>query len=101
MNTKERIESELEVKSYIQNLNGINYEEIDMGDGSAYRFRKSEDVQYEELSGDEKNILDLVIKKFGKMNKDEIVTYMHSEQAYVNTPRKGIISYAYAESLSL
>lgn len=83
----------------IIDLKGIIYEEIDMGDGTAYRFEKSENKEYLFLDEDDKKVLDVIISKLGKMNKDEIVQFMHKEQAYKETTSREIISYKYAEDL--
>lgn len=83
----------------IINLKGITCEEVDMGDGTAYHFLASENKEYEALSEEDKEILDVIIQKLGKMSKDEIVTYMHKEEAYKQTPPREIISFKYAENL--
>lgn len=46
-------------------------------------------------------IMDTVIEKPGRMSKDEIVAFMHKEQAYVETAPRDIISFKYAESLQI
>lgn len=47
------------------------------------------DVPCEEVDMGEKNILDVVVEKLGKMSKNEIINFMHKEQAYVETaPRE-------------
>lgn len=82
-------------------LKGIEKEEIDMGDGIAYKFHTSKDRKYPNLSNEDKRILDTVIGKFGEMSKDEIVSFMHREQAYTETPQRDIIQYKYARELLL
>ena len=54
-----------------------------------------------ELSDEEKDILDVVIEKLGKMSKNEIINFMHKEQAYVETVPRDIIQFKYAESLQI
>lgn len=83
----------------IIDLKGIPCEEIDMGDGTAYRFHASSNKQYPSLLDEDKIILNTVIEKFGKMNKVEIVNFMHEEQAYKNTAQREFISYKYAKDL--
>ncbi len=85
----------------IIDLQGVVYEEIDMGGGTAYRFGKSENQNYLFLQEEDKKILDIVISKLGKMSKEEIVTFMHREKAYVETAPRDIIQYKYAESLQI
>lgn len=82
-------------------LCGVEYEEFDMGDGTAYKFLPTSDKTYQALSDDEKQILDVIIQRFGAMSKNELVTFMHKEKAYTETAMKDIISYEYAEELSL
>ena len=43
----------------------------------------------------------LVLKKLGKMSKNEIIDFMHKEQAYLKTAPKDVISFRYAESLQI
>ena len=85
----------------IIDLKGVCYEEIDMGDGTAYHFVKSDNEEYSYIESDEKKILDEVICKLGKMSKDEIVDFMHKEEAYVKTLPKEIISFEYAKELRI
>lgn len=85
----------------IIDLKGINYEEIDMGDVTAYKFYPSDNREYLYLQDDEKEILDIVISKLGKMQKDEIVNFMHREKAYIETAQRDIIKYEYANNLQI
>lgn len=82
-------------------LHGIEYEEIDMGDGSGYRFKGSKDKEYRHLSKEDIVILDEIIRVFGKSSKDFIVETMHRERAYIETAPKDIILFQYAEYLSI
>lgn len=45
--------------------------------------------------------MDVVIEKLGKMSKNEIINFMHKEQAYVETVPRDIIQFKYAESLQI
>lgn len=83
----------------IIDLKGVEYEEIDMGEVTAYRFKASENNIYEVLTKEDKDILDVVIQTFGHMSKNEIVSFMHKERAYKETEQRGIINYQYAEYL--
>lgn len=40
---------------------------------------------FSKLPDKEKDILDVVIEKLGKMSKNEIIDFMHKDQAYVET----------------
>lgn len=82
-------------------LKGVVYEEIEIGDGMAYRFCESERQEYLFLSEEDKIIIDVVIRKLGKMSKDEIVTFMHKERAFQETVQREIILYRYAEFLQI
>lgn len=53
------------------------------------------------LSEDDKKILDIVIEKLGRMSKDEIVSFMHKERAYIETAPRDVILFKYAESLQI
>lgn len=83
----------------ILKLRGVEYEEIDMGDGTAYYFRSSSKDEDSNLSEEDKSILDSIIQKFGTMTKDEIVSFMHREEAYRETAVRDMISFQYAENL--
>lgn len=45
--------------------------------------------------------MDAVIEKLGKMSKDEIVSFMHKEKAYIETAPKDVIQFKYAKSLQI
>lgn len=84
----------------IIDLSKIYYEEIEMGDGTAYKFLPTESKEYPHLSMEDTEILDAVIGRFGGASKDEIVDAMHQEVAYTKTAPRDIIQFKYAESLS-
>lgn len=85
----------------IIDLRNVPCEEVDMGETNAYHFALHEKVKFPFLSKEDTDILDIVIKKLGKMTKNEIVEFMHKEQAYVETSFKDIIEFKYAESLQI
>lgn len=85
----------------IIDLSTIHYEEVDMGDGTGYRFLPSEDREYAHLTPEDMEILDVVIQKFGRLSKNEIVNMMHKEDAYTETASHDIIQFKYAKTLSL
>ncbi|MBR1797587.1 MAG: DUF4065 domain-containing protein [Clostridiales bacterium] len=82
-------------------LKGVPCEEIDMGDVNAYHFSLTEECNYPSLSEEDKSIMDMVICKLGKMTKDEIVSTMHNELAYIKTAPREIIEFKYAENLMI
>ena len=51
------------------------------------------------LSEKEVEILDRVIKKFGTYTGKELMDYMHSETAYINTKQNEIIPYDLAKDV--
>ena len=73
-------------------LNGIQYDEIEIGNGTAYKFQKTDNRKYPALTEEDTQILDAVIKRFGRASKDEIVSAMHHEKAYIETAPWDIIS---------
>ena len=85
----------------IIDLKDVPCEEVDLGETYAYHFSLSENCSDSKLSQEEKNILDAVIDKLGKMSKNEIIDFMHREQAYIETAPRDIIQFKYAESLQI
>lgn len=85
----------------IVDLSSIHCEEIDMGDGTGYKFLPTTEKTYPHLSEEDKEILDSVIHCFGKTSKNVIVETMHREDAYVETAPNDIIQFKYARTLSL
>ncbi len=85
----------------IIDLKGVPCEEVDMGESNAYHFSLNKVCSFPFLSDEEKNILDIVIKKFGKMTKNQIVSYMHAEQAYLETEARNVISFKHAEKIQI
>ncbi len=85
----------------IVDLSTIHCEEIDMGDGTGYRFLPTENKEYPHLASEDKEILDAVIRRFGRSSKSLIVEAMHQEDAYTETAPKDIIQFKYAQTLSL
>lgn len=85
----------------IIDLHGVVYDEIDMGDGTGYHFKESPDREYQNISREDMDILDEVIRIFGQYSTDAIVRAMHEEEAYKGTPPREIISFGFAEELSI
>lgn len=48
-----------------------------MGETNAYHFVLKDVVSFPAPTDDDRNILDIVIEKLGKMSKNEIVGFMH------------------------
>jgi hypothetical protein len=85
----------------IIDLRDVPCEEVDMGETNAYHFFLKEADSFPALSDGDINILDVVIEKLGKMSKNEIVSFMHKEQAYIETAPRDVIQFKYAENLQI
>lgn len=85
----------------IIDLKDVPCDEVDMGETNAYHFSLKEAGDFPALSDDDKSILDMVIDRLGKMSKNEIINFMHKEQAYVKTAPRDVIQFKYAESLQI
>ncbi len=87
--------------NFIIDLKDVPCEEEDMGETNAYHFSLKDAGGYPSLTEEDKNILDIVIDKLGKMSKNEIVSFMHKEEAYVKTAPKEVILFQYAQNLQI
>ena len=87
--------------NFIIDLKDVPCEDVDMGETNAYHFKLSGVSAFPALSEDDKRILNKVIEKLGRMTKDEIVSYMHKEQAYIETAPRDVIRFEYADSLQI
>lgn len=85
----------------IIDLNGVPCEEVDMGETNAYHFSLSGEQNFPTLSRDDKEIMDAVIERLGKMSKSEIINFMHRERAYKETLPRNIIEFKYSDSLQI
>ena len=85
----------------IIDLKDVPCEEVDMGETNAYHFLLNGEQKSLSLSNEDIKILDIVIEKIGTMSTNEIVDFMHKEQAYLQTSLRDIISFQYAENLQI
>ena len=85
----------------IIDLKDVPCEEVDMGETNAYHFSLKGEQKFSALSEEDIKILDVVIEKLGRMSKNEIVSFMHKEQAYERTSPRDIISFEYAKQLKI
>lgn len=85
----------------IIDLRGIEYTEVDIGDGTGYKFISTTNSTYATLTGEDRAIIDTIIGIFGQATKDAIVQRMHKEQAYVETAPNDVIQFKYAKELSI
>ena len=84
---------------FIIDLKNVPCEEVDMGETNAYHFYLQGPEEFKTLDKSDREILDIVIKKLGRMSKDEIVAFMHKEEAYTETAPRDIIQFKYAKKL--
>ncbi len=85
----------------ILDLSTVHCEEIEIGDGTGYRYIPTENRNYPHLTPKDMEVLDAVIQRFGMVSKNEIVDTMHQEEAYIKTAPHDIIQFKYAKTLSL
>lgn len=82
-------------------LDGVLFDTVYYEDRIAYKFKPVPGFKIEELTKSEIEVLDDVIKYFGNMNSREIINKMHDEDAYKQTDSNCLISFKYAESLTI
>jgi putative zinc finger/helix-turn-helix YgiT family protein len=82
-------------------LDGVSFDVVCYGDKIAYKFKSTPGVEIKKLSVSELETIDKIINEFGDLNTEEIVDKMHNEEAYKSTLSNSIISYSFAEQLSL
>lgn len=85
----------------IIDLKDVPCEEVDMGETNAYYFSLKGEQKFSALSDEDKKILDIVIEKLGKMSKNDIISFMHKEQAYIETAPRDVIPFKYTDSLQI
>lgn len=84
----------------IMGLENVKFEETPVYDYDvSYLFVENKKVNMDILSEKEIRILDSVIKKFGAYTGKELMEYMHSETAYINTKPNEIIPYDLAKDV--
>lgn len=84
----------------LMNLENLNvHEEESCNYGSMMHIYPTKDMDYSVLSTEDKNILDIVIRKFRDFRAKDIVDYMHEESAYRNTKFGDIIPFSMAKDI--
>lgn len=68
-------------------------------DNTNIRITSKKSIEELNLTGSEKNILDVVISKFKGYSAKQISEYMHKETAYKETSKNEIIPYNYANEI--
>lgn len=85
----------------LTDLAGISYEITGYENGTGYKFIPTSGVSYNSLSAQDLQVLDAVVSRFHDVKQPDIVNTMHNEVAYKETAVKDIISYKYAQHLSI
>ncbi len=84
----------------LMNLENVNVtEKQSYNFSSMFHFHPIPNADYSILSQEEKDILDVVVKKFRTYSTEEIVDYMHEEKAYLNTEPNAIIPFSLAKDI--
>lgn len=86
---------------HILSLQGILFDHVETDGRMSYRFLPQDEFAKDQLTEEDRNILDVVIAAIGHMEAKDIISIMHDEVAFKETKDDEIISYEYAEQLSL
>lgn len=84
----------------IMSLDGVSFDTV-LYDDIAYKFKPTPGFEIRNLSDDEISTIDKIISEFEDLTTFQIVEKMHEEEAYKMTSSNSIISYSFAEQLSL
>lgn len=82
-------------------LDGVSFDTVMYGDNVGYKFKPTSGLEIKRLTADELETINKVISEFGHLNTDQIVDRMHEEEAYKCTEGNCIISYSFADQLSI
>lgn len=82
-------------------LEGVKFDTVWYGENIGYKFSAFPGFKINELKPSEIEAMDEVISKFGDMTTEQIVNTMHKEEAYIHTPSNELISYSFAEQLTI
>lgn len=85
----------------ILHLKGIHYDETEEGEATRYDFYSDPEMEYQELTDADIQILNQVIAVFGKCSRAKIVERMHQEEAFQKTKPFEIINYSLTKTLSI
>lgn len=83
----------------IMELNNVNIVEEEGFDYTKYHFLPNERLNLSKISAEELDILDQVLAKFKKASNNEVVEYMHQEEAYKLTEYGEIIPFSLAKKI--
>ena len=90
-----------EAHETIISLKNIHFDEVLINGNTAYKFEYVHGVDTKNLSSDELDVIDEVIRQFGEMNTKDIIDTMHKEIAFKETEPNEYILYKYANQLSI
>lgn len=85
----------------IPSLSAVRCQQIETSNGVGCKFIPSDDSDFRQLSADDMEILDVVIGRFAKATKNQIVNAMHEEEAYQETESRQVILFRPGQRLSL
>lgn len=82
-------------------LQDVCYEEVEYDELKGYRFYCKPGFRYTELNEAELETLNQVVETFSDCTTEELIDKMHQEKAYLETKPCQVISYKYADQLSV
>ena len=86
---------------YLIDLDGINYEEVEIGEGIGYKLISSGLTEYNNLTEDDKKIIDIIKSTFNNISNELLLKKIKDETAYKNTNIGDIVSFIQSENLSV
>jgi putative zinc finger/helix-turn-helix YgiT family protein len=75
-------------------LPAVNVEEIEINDNTSYRITAASGMSLDGFDAEEVDIIYRVVRKFKNMSTQQIVDYMHEENAYKDTAMNQIIPFS-------
>ncbi|MDD2483792.1 MAG: DUF4065 domain-containing protein [Eubacteriales bacterium] len=84
----------------IMMLEGISFDTV-LYDDIAYKFKPTQGFEINNLSTEEIETMDVIVRELGNLSTEEIVRKMHEEDAYKCTDERCIISFEHANNLSI
>lgn len=82
-------------------LDGISYEEIEIGEGIGYKLISTGFKEYNNLTKDDKKIIDKILSTFKNMSNELLLKRIKEEPAYKGTNIRDIVSFKQSENLSV
>jgi len=82
-------------------LDGVSFDTVLYNDNIAYKFKPTPGFEIKKLSDSEIESIDKIVSEIGNLSTEQIVMKMHDEEAYNCTPSNCLISFIFAEHLSI